>query len=315
MENSASRNSADNIAAAVKNLSSRNQLRAFKIIEKSANIVVNPDDVVLDYQTLPAETLRKLRKFIDVCEVEDQARIQNAAQFTNFTSGAHYLAAAAVNAMHTYREEQMTRSVLVEKQNPTANHMEPRANSSADNRSSSDERRRIRQRREMASSHSSLNSTVGAPKLKQELIMENLKNRLTLTMVDVETERQSILVRDCENVKIQMNGKSRSIKVQGTKKVFLRIESVVDQIEVLDCEQLEMEIAGTAPKISLTKTVGCQLHLADTAKDVEIFSAECQNVAICLTNADGSFKELQVPSVLKTVISDEKLSTTVVDSA
>ncbi|CAJ0583153.1 unnamed protein product, partial [Mesorhabditis spiculigera] len=308
MENSASRNSADNIAAAVKNLSSRNQLRAFKIIEKSANIVVNPDDVVLDYQTLPAETLRKLRKFIDVCEVEDQARIQNAAQFTNFTSGAHYLAAAAVNAMHTYREEQMTRSVLVEKQNPTANHMEPRANSSADNRSSSDERRRIRQRREMASSHSSLNSTVGAPKLKQELIMENLKNRLTLTMVDVETERQSILVRDCENVKIQMNGKSRSIKVQGTKKVFCASNPWLTKLRC-------WIIAGTAPKISLTKTVGCQLHLADTAKDVEIFSAECQNVAICLTNADGSFKELQVPSVLKTVISDEKLSTTVVDSA
>ena len=77
-----------------------------------------------------------------------------------------------------------------------------------------------------------------------------------------------------------------------------------------------MQITGTAPMIQLDSTDSGQIYLSKASLNVEITTAKCSAINISIPvegEEEGVFEEQAVPEMLRTLVKDGKLVTTVVE--
>ena len=77
-----------------------------------------------------------------------------------------------------------------------------------------------------------------------------------------------------------------------------------------------LQITGTAPIIQLDSTDSGQIYLSKDSLGIEITTAKCSSINVSLPvqgEEDGVFEEQAIPEMLKTVVRDGKLVTTIVE--
>lgn len=99
-------------------------------------------------------------------------------------------------------------------------------------------------------------------------------------------------------------------------KTSVLVESVVSSVSVTKSPSFALQITGTAPMIQLDSTDSGQIYLSKASLNVEITTAKCSAINISIPvegEEEGVFEEQAVPEMLRTLVKDGKLVTTVVE--
>ena len=90
----------------------------------------------------------------------------------------------------------------------------------------------------------------------------------------------------------------------------------MSSISVTRAPSFVLQITGTAPIIQLDSTDSGQIYLSKDSLGIEITTAKCSSINVSLPvqgEEDGVFEEQAIPEMLKTVVRDGKLVTTIVE--
>lgn len=94
------------------------------------------------------------------------------------------------------------------------------------------------------------------------------------------------------------------------------VESVISSVSVTKSPSFQIQITGTAPTIQVDSTDSGQIYLSKACLGVEITTAKCSAINVSLPvegEEDGIFQEQAVPEMLKSVVQDGRLVTSVVE--
>ncbi|KZT52455.1 hypothetical protein CALCODRAFT_441550 [Calocera cornea HHB12733] len=145
--------------------------------------------------------------------------------------------------------------------------------------------------------------------------IEYQENESSLVVENGEMS-QVVNLFGCKNTVVQVMGKVNAITMVNCEKTSILCESVVSSIGITGSKSFALQVTGTAPTILLDAVDSGQIYLSKDCLNVEIISAKCSaiNVSIPEEGAEeGVFVEKAVPEQLRTVVSDGKLVTTVVE--
>ena len=99
-------------------------------------------------------------------------------------------------------------------------------------------------------------------------------------------------------------------------KTSVLVESVVSSVSIMKSPSFVLQITGVAPTIQVDSTDSGQIYLSKQCLGVEITTAKCSAINVSLPvegEEDGIFEEQAMPEMLKTVVQNGKLVTTVVE--
>ncbi|KAJ6455732.1 cyclase-associated protein [Mycena sanguinolenta] len=144
--------------------------------------------------------------------------------------------------------------------------------------------------------------------------IEYQENEANLTLDNVQLN-QAVNIFGCKQSTIIINGKVNAVTLVNCVKTSVRVDSVVSSISVTNSPSFALQITGSAPMIQLDSTDSGQLYLSKDSLNAEITTAKCSAINISLPvegEEEGIFEEQAVPEMLRTVVKDGKLHTTVV---
>ncbi|PPR00051.1 hypothetical protein CVT24_009007 [Panaeolus cyanescens] len=132
-----------------------------------------------------------------------------------------------------------------------------------------------------------------------------------------ETEiNQAVNIFNCKASTIIIKGKVNTVNIYNCQKTSVLVHSVVASIGITASPSFQIQILGSAPMIQIDQTDSGQVYLSRDSLSTEITTAKCSAINISLPvegEEDGVFEEQPVPEMLKTVVSNGKLITTVVE--
>ena len=152
-------------------------------------------------------------------------------------------------------------------------------------------------------------------------------------IVESSSINQIVNIYGCKNSTVQVKGKVNAVTlgsfhiidsdivlaqvgiVQCAKTAVL-VDSVISGISITASPSFAIQITGKAPTVQLDSTDSGQIFLSRECLDVEITSAKCSaiNVSLPVEGEDeGVFVERAVPEMLKTIIKDGHLITSIVE--
>jgi adenylyl cyclase-associated protein len=152
--------------------------------------------------------------------------------------------------------------------------------------------------------------------------------------VDNTGINQSINLYGCKNTTVVIKGKVNAVTIgrcrfpRGSGPVLsahnlancqstsVLVESVVSSVSVTRAPSFTLQITGSAPMIQIDTTDSGQIYLSRESLGTEITTAKCSAINVSLPvegEEEGVFEEQAVPEMLKTVVKDGKLVTTVVE--
>lgn len=91
---------------------------------------------------------------------------------------------------------------------------------------------------------------------------------------------------------------------------------MISSVSITKSPSFQIQITGTAPTIQVDSTDSGQIYLSKGCLGVEITTAKCSAINVSLPvegEDDGVFQEQAVPEMLKSVVKDGKLVTSVVE--
>jgi adenylyl cyclase-associated protein len=143
---------------------------------------------------------------------------------------------------------------------------------------------------------------------------------------------QSVNIYACKNCTIVIKGKVNAVTIGKILLLFCQpfndcstansqstsvlVESVISSISVTRAPSFVLQITGSAPMVQLDNTDSGQIYLSKDSLGAEITTAKCSSINVSLPvegEEEGVFEEQAVPDMLKTVVKDGKLVTTVVE--
>ncbi|KAK7014992.1 C-CAP/cofactor C-like domain-containing protein [Favolaschia claudopus] len=136
-----------------------------------------------------------------------------------------------------------------------------------------------------------------------------------LTLEDVQLN-QAVNLFGCKESTIVIKGKVNAVTLVNCVKTQVLVDSVVSSISVTNSPSFTLQITGSAPMIQLDTTDSGQIYLSKGSLNAEITSAKCSAINVSLPvegEEDGVFEEQAVPEMLRTVVKNGKLVTTVVE--
>jgi len=138
----------------------------------------------------------------------------------------------------------------------------------------------------------------------------------------------------CKNTTLQIKGKvngismseqsspvgftrlrtQRSRFIANCQKTSLVVDSAISVISITNCQSFQLQVLGSAPTIQIETTDSGQVYLSNTCLGAEIITAKCSAINISIPVGDeGDFREKPVPEMLRTVIHEGKLLTSIVE--
>ncbi|KAJ7109225.1 cyclase-associated protein [Mycena epipterygia] len=145
--------------------------------------------------------------------------------------------------------------------------------------------------------------------------IEYQENESSLTVDDCQLN-QAVNIFGCKHSTILIKGKVNAVTLVNCVKTSVLVDSVVSSISVTSSPSFALQITGSAPMIQLDSTDSGQIYLSKASLGVEITTAKCSAINVSLPvegEEDGVFEEQAVPEMLKTVVKDGKLVTSVVE--
>ncbi|EAU88236.1 adenylyl cyclase-associated protein [Coprinopsis cinerea okayama7 len=146
-------------------------------------------------------------------------------------------------------------------------------------------------------------------------LIEWQENESQLVVENVEIN-QSVNIFNCKQSTIIIKGKVNAVTIHNSSKTAVLVESVVSSVSVTASPSFTLQVTGTAPMIQVDSTDSGQIYLSNSSLNAEITTAKCSAINVSLPvpgEEDGVFDEHPVPEMLRTVVKDGKLVTTVVE--
>jgi adenylyl cyclase-associated protein len=149
---------------------------------------------------------------------------------------------------------------------------------------------------------------------------------------------QSVNIYSCKNCTIVIKGKVNAVTIgkklhrfcpnpvrhlngcftANSQSTSVLVESVISSISVTRAPSFVLQITGSAPMVQLDNTDSGQIYLSRASLGAEITTAKCSSINVSLPvegEEEGVYEEQAVPEMLKTLVKDGKLVTTVVEHA
>ncbi|KAG1803580.1 adenylate cyclase associated N terminal-domain-containing protein [Suillus plorans] len=148
-------------------------------------------------------------------------------------------------------------------------------------------------------------------------IIEYQENESALEVANADIT-QVINLFACKNTTVIIKGKVNAVTLVNCTKTSVLVESVVSSVSITKSPSFALQITGVAPTIQIDSTDSGQIYLSKQCLGVEITTAKCSAVNVSLPvegEEDGVFEEQAVPEMLKTVVQNGKLVTTIVEHA
>ncbi|KAH0584335.1 hypothetical protein H2248_009877 [Termitomyces sp. 'cryptogamus'] len=148
-------------------------------------------------------------------------------------------------------------------------------------------------------------------------VIEYQENERSL-IVEETSRNQSINIFGCKDSTIVVKGKVNTVTLVNCQGTSVLVESVVSSISVTRSPSFALQVTGTAPTIQLDSTDSGQIYLSKDSLGTEITTAKCSAINISLPvegEEEGVFEEQAVPEMLRTVVKNGKLVTSVVEHA
>ncbi|KAJ7738522.1 adenylate cyclase associated N terminal-domain-containing protein [Mycena maculata] len=145
--------------------------------------------------------------------------------------------------------------------------------------------------------------------------IEYQENEAGLAVDDCQLN-QAVNIFGCKHSTILIKGKVNAVTLVNCVKTSVLVDSVVSSISVTNSPSFALQITGSAPMIQLDSTDSGQIYLSKGSLGVEITTAKCSAINVSLPvdgEEEGVFEEQAVPEMLKTVVNNGKLVTTVVE--
>lgn len=120
-------------------------------------------------------------------------------------------------------------------------------------------------------------------------------------------------LRLCPNQPVLMHNTTATVN---SSKTSVLVESVVSSVSVTSSPSFALQVTGTAPMIQIDSTDSGQVYLSKASLSAEITTAKCSAINVSLPvegEEDGVFEESPLPEMLKTVVKDGKLVTSIVE--
>lgn len=143
-------------------------------------------------------------------------------------------------------------------------------------------------------------------------LIENFENDSNITIRDIELNH-SVYVYNCTNSTITISGKFNAITLDNCKKTGLVVDTLVSSIDLVKSTSFALQVLNTCPTIICDSCDSGQIFLAKSALECEIMTSKCSSINVNLPTENDDFKEEAVPEMLKHVIVDGKLSTSIVE--
>ncbi|KAF5365719.1 hypothetical protein D9758_003279 [Tetrapyrgos nigripes] len=146
-------------------------------------------------------------------------------------------------------------------------------------------------------------------------VIEYQEEERNLVVEDTQLN-QAINIFGCKNSTIQIKGKINAVTLVNCSKTSVLVDSVVSSISITKSPSFAIQITGSAPMIQIDSTDSGQIYLSKNSLNAEITTAKCSSINISLPvegEEDGVFEEQPVPEMLRTVVNNGKLMTTVVE--
>ncbi|KAG8863878.1 hypothetical protein FRC20_010512 [Serendipita sp. 405] len=144
-------------------------------------------------------------------------------------------------------------------------------------------------------------------------IVEHYENDKEIVLDDVSIS-QVVALYGCKNCVVQVKGKINGVTMTNCQKTSIVIDSTISVISITNCQSFQLQILGTAPTIQIETTDFGQVFLSETCLGAEIITAKCSAINISIpTGSEGDFSEKPVPEMLRTVIQDGKLVSSIVE--
>ncbi|KIJ68943.1 hypothetical protein HYDPIDRAFT_79601 [Hydnomerulius pinastri MD-312] len=127
---------------------------------------------------------------------------------------------------------------------------------------------------------------------------------------------QTVNLFGCKNTTVIIKSKVNAVSLINCTKTSVLVESVISSVSVTKSPSFAIQITGAAPTIQVDSTDSGQIYLSKACLDVEITTAKCSAINVSLPvegEEDGVFQEQAMPEMLKTMVKDGKLVTTVVE--
>lgn len=136
----------------------------------------------------------------------------------------------------------------------------------------------------------------------------------------------------CKNTTLQIKGKVNGISmseqpspqdsprlrnlrfIANCQKTSLVVDSAISVISITNCQSFQLQVLGSAPTIQIETTDSGQVYLSNACLGAEIITAKCSAINVSIPVGDeGDFQEKPVPEMLRTVIHEGKLLTSIVE--
>ncbi|KAG9318865.1 adenylate cyclase associated N terminal-domain-containing protein [Chiua virens] len=146
-------------------------------------------------------------------------------------------------------------------------------------------------------------------------LIEYQEDQPALEVTDVEIN-QTVNLFGCKNTTVVVKGKVNAVTLINCTKTSVLVESVISSVSITKSPSFQIQITGTAPTIQVDSTDSGQIYLSKVCLGVEITTAKCSAINVSLPvegEEDGIFQEQAVPEMLKSVVKDGKLVTSVVE--
>ncbi|KAJ7685036.1 cyclase-associated protein [Mycena polygramma] len=145
--------------------------------------------------------------------------------------------------------------------------------------------------------------------------IEYQENESSLTVDDCQLS-QAVNIFGCKHSTVLIKGKVNAVTLINCVKTSVLVDSVVSSISVTNSPSFALQITGSAPMIQLDSTDSGQIYLSKGSLAAEITTAKCSAINVSLPvegEEEGVFEEQAVPEMLRTVVKNGKLVTTVVE--
>lgn len=162
---------------------------------------------------------------------------------------------------------------------------------------------------------------------------EYQEDQPALEVTDVEIN-QTVNLFGCKNTTVVIKGKVNAVTLSKScrhslmselnttlapvncTKTSVLVDSVISSVSVTKSPSFQIQITGMAPTIQVDSTDSGQIYLSKACFGVEITTAKCSAINVSLPvegEEDGVFEEHALPEMLKSVVQDGKLITSVVE--
>jgi len=92
-----------------------------------------------------------------------------------------------------------------------------------------------------------------------------------------------------------VNGKCKSVIVDGCKKSKVLIESAMASFEVVNCQRMQLQVKGTVPSIAIDKTDGCITYLSKESKATDFITSKSSEMNVAYPDDNGDMQETPIP--------------------